>query len=117
METFAKQIGAKIRIHRTSKHWTQERLAELSNTTASYIGQLERGEKDVRISTLEKVAHALDMSVNQLFADENEPFLQEKKWLWESLLLFLKHDDEPKQRQAYRILRELLEPIAPNESQ
>lgn len=52
--TFAEQIGTKIRIYRLAKGWTQEKLAERSSTTASYIGQLERGEKNVRISTIEK---------------------------------------------------------------
>ncbi|WP_237712758.1 helix-turn-helix domain-containing protein [Paenibacillus elgii] len=97
-----------------SKNWTQEQLAELSNMTASYIGQLERGEKDVRISTLEKIARALDMSVNELFSDEREAFLQEKKWVWESLMLLLKHNEQ-KQHQAFRILRELLEPSDPKQ--
>lgn len=109
MATFAEQIGAKIRIHRITRNWTQEQLAEMSNTTASYIGQLERGEKDVRIQTIEKVAAALDISVYSLFTDEQEAFLQEKKWVWESILLLLRHSKE-KQHHAYRILKELLEP-------
>ncbi|MDO3682016.1 helix-turn-helix domain-containing protein [Paenibacillus ehimensis] len=110
--TFAEQIGAKIRIHRLAKNWTQEQLAEKSNMTASYVGQLERGEKDVRISTLEKIAHALGMSVHELFSDQKEAFIQEKTWVWESILLLLKHNEQ-KQHQAYRILRELLEPSDP----
>ncbi|RRJ54763.1 XRE family transcriptional regulator [Paenibacillus oralis] len=114
MGTFAEQIGAKIRIHRVAKNWTQEQLAELSGTTASYIGQLERGEKDVRISTLEKIAHALDMSVNDLFDDELEGFLRKQQWAWESMLLLLKHPGK-KQYQAYRILRELLDPSWPEQ--
>ncbi len=93
----------------SQKNWTQEQLAELSNTTASYIGQLERGEKDIRISTMEKVALALDMNIYELFHDEQEAFLEKQKWVWESILLLLKHP-EHKQHQAYRILRELLEP-------
>lgn len=109
LATFAEQIGAKIRLHRISRNWTQEQLAEKSNTTASYIGQLERGEKDVRIQTIEKVAVALGMSVYELFNDEQEGFLKDKKWVWESLLLLLRHSHE-KQHHAYRMLKELLEP-------
>ncbi|BBH23729.1 hypothetical protein Back11_50740 [Paenibacillus baekrokdamisoli] len=109
MASFAEQIGAKIRIHRISNNWTQEQLAELSSMTASYVGQLERGEKDVRIQTIEKIANALDMSVYELFNDQKEAFLQEQKWVWESISLLLRHSEQ-KQHQAYRILRELLEP-------
>lgn len=112
MATYAEQIGIKIRIHRQAKNWTQEQLAEASNTTASYIGQLERGEKDVRISTIEKIARALDMSINELFDDKQEGFWKEQEWAWESTMLLLKHP-KSKQYQAYRILRELLEPVEP----
>ncbi|WP_440115912.1 helix-turn-helix domain-containing protein [Paenibacillus sp. QZ-Y1] len=107
--TFAEQIGAKIRIHRVSRNWTQEQLAELSSMSASYIGQLERGEKDVRIQTIEKIATALDISVFGLFTDEQELYLQNKKWVWESILLMLRHNHR-EQHHAYRILKELLEP-------
>lgn len=108
MATFAEQIGAKIRIHRIAKNWTQEQLAEFSNTTASYIGQLERGEKDARMSTIEKIVNALDISIFELFNDEGkEALLMEKKWVWASILLLLKHDEQ-KQHQAYRILQVLL---------
>ncbi|QQZ64485.1 helix-turn-helix domain-containing protein (plasmid) [Paenibacillus sonchi] len=110
MTTFAEQIGAKIRLHRSRQKWTQEQLAEKSGTTASYIGQLERGEKDVRIQTLEKVATALGMSVYEVFDNEQqEGVLINKKWVWESVLLLLRHSHE-KQHHAYRILKELLEP-------
>lgn len=116
MARFSEQIGEKIRIHRLSKNWTQEQLAEKSNMTASYIGQLERGEKDVRINTLEKIAHSLDMSMYELFSSdrEHEAFLMKKKWVWKSILLLMKHNNQ-KQYQAYRILHELLEPSEPTE--
>jgi|GEM_PF-1183431 len=109
MKPFTEQLGAKIRLHRLAQGLTQEQLAERSSTTPSYIGQLERGEKDIRVSTLEKVALALNMDLHDMFTNEQESFLKQHKWVWESILLQLRHPEE-RQEQAYRILKELLEP-------
>ncbi|GBF78457.1 transcriptional regulator [Paenibacillus sp. 598K] len=109
MKPFTEQLGAKIRLHRLAQGLTQEQLAERSNTTPSYIGQLERGEKDIRISTLEKVALALNLDLHDMFTNEKESFLKQHKWVWEGILLQLRHPEE-RQEQAYRILKELLEP-------
>ncbi|WP_052487703.1 hypothetical protein [Gordoniibacillus kamchatkensis] len=73
------------------------------------MDRLNAAKKNVKLQTIEKIALALHMSVFDLFSDEKEANLQQKKWLWASILLLLKHNDA-KQRQAYRILRELLEP-------
>ena len=51
MSDIAKTIGQRIRNYRTQKGLSQEKLAELSGCHATYIGQLERGEKN---ATLEK---------------------------------------------------------------
>lgn len=58
MET-TKLIEVKIRQFRKLRNITQEQLAEASDSTGSYIGKLERGEVNVQIRTLEKIAEAL----------------------------------------------------------
>lgn len=77
--------------------------------TPSYIGQLERGEKDIRISTLEKIANSLKLSMQDMFSHEHESLLKENKWVWDSIILMLRHPED-RQEQANRILKELLEP-------
>lgn len=47
---------------------SQEQLALLSNMNTSYIGQIERGEKNPTIRTLEKIAAALSIEFIELFA-------------------------------------------------
>jgi transcriptional regulator with XRE-family HTH domain len=61
-----KRIGSIIRDFRKSKGITQEKLAELASTTFSYIGGLERGERNVTIRTLEKVANSLQVELFDL---------------------------------------------------
>lgn len=107
MPMFAQQIGAKIRLHRMAQNLTQEKFAESIGMAATYLAQIERGEKNVKLSTIEKIASGLHMTVYDLF-DEKEASLQQKKWIWASVLLLLQHD-EAKHRQAHRILKALLD--------
>lgn len=109
MATFAELIGAKIRLYRMAKNLTQEQLAESIGMAATYLGQIERGEKNVKLSTIEKIATGLNMTVHDLFHDDKEDSLQQKKWLWASVILLQQHN-EKKQHQAYRIIKELLNP-------
>ncbi|MDR0232616.1 MAG: helix-turn-helix domain-containing protein [Dysgonamonadaceae bacterium] len=48
-------IGGSIRILRTGKGPSQEQLALNAGVNTSYIGQIERGEKNPTIKTLEKI--------------------------------------------------------------
>ncbi|MEX1029153.1 MAG: helix-turn-helix transcriptional regulator [Paenibacillaceae bacterium] len=66
-----KLVGAKIRAIRKSRGWTQEQLAEMIDTQHPYIGYVERGEQNVTLLTLEKIAHALKVEFGELFGYEN----------------------------------------------
>lgn len=58
------------------------RLAELCETSTSYIGEIEIAKKFPSIEMIEKIAHALDIRPFQLFQDESDIILnndREKK--------------------------------------
>ena len=67
MSDIAKIIGQRIRNYRTQKGLSQEKLAELAGCHPTYIGQLERGEKNATLESVEKIASALDVSLSELF--------------------------------------------------
>ena len=67
MSDIAKIIGQRIRSYRTQKGLSQEKLAELAGCHPTYIGQLERGEKNVTLESVEKIASAMDISLSELF--------------------------------------------------
>ncbi len=67
MSDIAKIIGQRIRNYRTSKGLSQEKLAELAKCHFTYIGQIERGEKNATIESIEKIATALNVSLSKLF--------------------------------------------------
>jgi transcriptional regulator with XRE-family HTH domain len=67
MSELPKIIGERIRTFRKEKGWSQEELADMANLHATYIGQLERGEKNATLESIEKVAKALEVSLEDLF--------------------------------------------------
>ena len=62
-------VGHRIRSYREQRHLTQERLAELAGFYPTYIGQLERGEKNPTIETMWKISRALCVPMSVLFED------------------------------------------------
>ena len=67
MSDIAKIIGQRIRNYRTQKGLSQEKLAELAGCHPTYNGQLERGEKNATLESVEKIASAMDISLSELF--------------------------------------------------
>ena len=67
MSDISKLIGQRIRNYRTQQKLSQEKLAELSGCHPTYIGQVERGEKNATLESIEKIALALNISLSQLF--------------------------------------------------
>ena len=62
-----RKLGEKIRIERTRRKFSQERLAELANLNRNFIGMIERGETNVTMRNLECIANALQMNIKDLF--------------------------------------------------
>ena len=61
------KIGKNIRKIRLSKGLSQEALALTSGIDRSYLGGIERGEHNVAVINLEKIAIALEMPIANLF--------------------------------------------------
>ena len=63
----AKLTGERIRSHRKEQKISQEELAFRSNLHPTYIGQVERGEKNATLESVEKITCALNISFETLF--------------------------------------------------
>lgn len=63
------KIATAIRSRRESLKVSQEAFAERLGVHRTYYGALERGEKDLRVSTLERVCKALNIKMSELIAD------------------------------------------------
>ena len=62
----AKQVGTRIRQSRVSQGYLQRELADAARLPLRTIGRIERGEVDVRLSTLAKIAKALRVPLKEL---------------------------------------------------
>ena len=69
MEDLIKLVGERIRFFRKERGLSQEELAYRAALHNTYIGQVERGEKNATIESLSKISTALGITVAELFRD------------------------------------------------
>lgn len=62
-----KAVGKRIRELRLARGITQEGLGERARIHTKYVGSIERGEVNLTVSTVERIAKALDVPVVDLF--------------------------------------------------
>ena len=67
MQDIQKMLGKKIADLRKKRGFSQESFADECQFHRSYMGALERGEKNVTIAMLVRVAKALKISLSELF--------------------------------------------------
>lgn len=68
MTDICKKFGARIRELRMYKNWSQEEFAGRCGLDRTYIGGVERGERNIALRNIEKIAQALDVDIGDLFA-------------------------------------------------
>ncbi len=69
MAKINKEVGLRIRKYRVKKRLSQEELAFEAGLHRAYIGQIERGEKNIGVQNLEKIAQALTIKLSKLIED------------------------------------------------
>jgi transcriptional regulator with XRE-family HTH domain len=65
-------LGKRVQMLRAAKKWSQEEFAHISGFHRTYIGQIERGEKNISFSNLSKVASVLGLSLSELLSGLEE---------------------------------------------
>jgi len=58
-----------VRKYRIKQNLSQEELAEKAGLHRTYIGSVERGERNITINAMEKICIALEMSIIDLFKE------------------------------------------------
>lgn len=59
---YQKILGENVRSLRIERQLTQEQLAEICNLHRTYIGAIERGDRNVSLNNIAKIAHALNVT-------------------------------------------------------
>jgi transcriptional regulator with XRE-family HTH domain len=73
-----KQVGLRIKEIRLSKKLSQEECAFDSNLNRTYLGSVERGERNISIINLHKICVSFDMSLKEFF--DSTIFKENEKW-------------------------------------
>lgn len=60
-----------VRRIRGEKRLSQERLADLTGLHRTYIGSIERAERNISIDNMERLARALEIALSELVAPAN----------------------------------------------
>lgn len=60
------KFGKKVQEERIRQGLSQERLGELAKVHRTYIGMIERAERNITLTSMEKIAKALKIDVKDL---------------------------------------------------
>lgn len=63
------KFGNRVRKERQNLGLSQEELAARAGVHRTYIGMIERGEKNITLENIEKIACALSLSLPDIFSD------------------------------------------------
>jgi transcriptional regulator with XRE-family HTH domain len=59
-------FGINVQKYRKNRRISQEKLAEIAGVHRTYIGMIERAEKNITLRNMEKIAKALDVEIKDL---------------------------------------------------
>ena len=107
MNNLKKRLGNRIKTLRKAKNITQERLAEIINMDITSLSKIETGRNYPQPETVEKIANALNVKVNDLFTFEELSTKQEYCKSIIKNLEFIK-DNEEKLKIMYQVSSALL---------
>jgi transcriptional regulator with XRE-family HTH domain len=72
MPTLREKVGRAVRRLRTDAGFSQESFADACHLHRTYIGAVERGEINISLDNIERVAHTLRIPVSRLFAEAEQ---------------------------------------------
>ncbi len=106
-ETFLAEVGDRVRLLRKNKGWTLDELSEASGLHPSSISQVERGERNLTLQNLSKLADGLDVPPYQFLLTPDRQVDETNSFGYLDEIL----DEIPSDRQdtVYRIAHVLLD--------
>lgn len=106
MSEIVKKFGRRVKHYRTEKGLSQEKFAEICGLHPTYIGQVERGEKNCTLESAEKISLGLGIPLENLVckitSDDNNSIPND---IYDILIAM----DKKKQQNIYTIIKTILE--------
>jgi transcriptional regulator with XRE-family HTH domain len=66
IETARKRFARKLKTERLARGISQEALAELAGLHRTYVGSVERGERNIAVDNMESLANAMGLDISDL---------------------------------------------------
>jgi XRE family transcriptional regulator, regulator of sulfur utilization len=60
------RVGQKLRQLRQKRGWSQEEFADISGLHRTYVGSVERGERNLTLNSLQTLAKALKVRMSDI---------------------------------------------------
>lgn len=102
-----KALGKKIASLRKEQGMNQEEFADVSGKMINTISNIERGLSDPKITTLLSMAEALNVPLNALFNDNEQPQIEELPENVRAILNLIKNQDA----QTLKIIQKQIEAL------
>ena len=67
ISSLTKKFGKKIKLLRFKREISQEQFSEISGISRSVMGKIERGEISTTLASIEKIANAFNITLQELF--------------------------------------------------
>jgi transcriptional regulator with XRE-family HTH domain len=105
-----KELGLRIRALRKRHGFTQEDMADRCDLHWTYIGGLERGERNPTLTTLKRIADGLKTDLHTLLGRPSaaEPVLSPREKKEGNILKWLRKKDDSSVDLASRLVREVV---------
>lgn len=96
-------IASRLRHLRKNANLSQEQVALSANITPAFLGQLERGEKNPTVVTIEKICGVFNISLSDFFSDQ--------EYIWDNdatvhkTTVLLKRFSDAEKNEVYKIVK------------
>lgn len=116
MDNLINAIGNQIRILRKNKNFSQEELGFKADLHMTYIGQIERAEKNITISTLKQITDVLEISLEEFFSyidpinnNKNAELASDKTYPYQEIIKALQETNVDEQKMLLEIIQKLIQ--------
>lgn len=108
-DLFLKKIGKTIRDLRNRNQVTQEMLASMANICPKYLGEIERGDANLSVTILCKIADALKIEPSDLLIYMNSNIVSEKEHYLKKIRSLIKDKDEATVKRVLQAMELLMQ--------